>query len=134
MKNKLLPSLFLITLFVTSCATKTDHTDGRAVASKEYECHFEEVVNGELSKFILSPDSLKLAVTSPKLGTEVIYLSVDNFVTGGFTYVRDQRKDTSSWDLKKIEFQTFSATPSVKVDFKRTPSSTSHFISKDCLE
>lgn len=134
MKNKLLPSVFLITLFVSSCATHKEFTDGRAVASKEYECHFEEVVNGELSKFVLSPDSMKLAVTSPKTGTEVIYLSVDNFVTGGFTYVRDLSKDTSSWDLKKIEFQTFSATPSVKVDFKRTPASKAQTIAKDCLE
>lgn len=134
MKKNLLPSLFLITLFVSSCATRPVDVDGRAVASQEYECHFQEMVDGEMSKFVLSPDSLKLAISSPKTGTEVIYLSADNFVSGGFTYVRDLARDTSSWDLKKIEFHTFSNTPSVKVDFKRTPASKAQLIAKDCQE
>ena len=97
--------------------------EARSVASKEYECSFIDMGDGEKSEFVFTPDSLKLKVTNAKYGTETLYLEEDNFVTGGFTYVQDASKNRSQWPVKKITFISFSTKPKVTVHFNRTPAS-----------
>lgn len=118
---------------LAGCSSTPSSWEKRSVASSEFQCKFEEVINGEKAMFAFSPDSLRLSITTPKTGVEIVDLSEDNFISGGFTYVQDPKRVVNDWDLKKLEFVSFSATPNVKLDFKRTPSSKSQTIAKNCI-
>lgn len=131
MKKYVKVSLFTLLVVLVGCSS-TRHTDKRGVASSEFQCKFEEVIDGEKAEFAFSPDSLKLSITTAKTGVEVVDLSEDNFISGGFTYVQDPKRKVNDWDLKKLEFVSFTATPNVKLDFKRTPASKAMVLAKNC--
>ena len=125
---------FLITLTVFSgCSSTPVSWEKRSVASSDFQCRFEEVIAGEKTQFAFSPDGPKLSISTPKTGVEIVDLSEDNFIAGGFSYVQDSKRKVNDWDLKKLEFVSFTATPSVKLDFFRTPSSKAETIGKKCI-
>ena len=117
--------------FLSGCSTHGPHPKERKLASKDYECKFTETIAGEKVDFVFIPDALKLMVTNSKSGLETIYLEEDNFVSGGFTYTQAKGKEVD-WLLSKIEFISYTASPKVTVDFKRTPASKAVSISKSC--
>ena len=131
MKKYSLPALILISTIFGGCSSPKVVIE-RETASKEFQCRFEEVVNGEKAQFVFSPDKLKLLISSSKMGEEVLMLEEDNFISGGFTYVAAKDKKLSDWSIKKIEFISFAERPSVMVDFSRTPASKAQVIAKNC--
>lgn len=91
----------------------------REIASKEYECKFEEELNGEMTTFIFSPDSLKLSISSKKIGQQTLILEEDSFISGGVTYIASAGNPKSTLSVKKIEFTSFVAKPSIVVSMKK---------------
>lgn len=125
MKKIFLTGNLVALVLLSGCSSFAPKKE-RELASKEYECRFSETINGEKTDFVFVPDSLKL-----QIGSEVVFLEEDNFVTGGFTYVQAPKK-ASDWDVAKVEFISFSHNPKVTVDFKRTPASKKMTLSKFC--
>jgi hypothetical protein len=122
-KNKsFLLTIFLMSL-LSSCSSINNLEEARKLASRDYECSFVETIDGQKSKFIFTPDNLKLSISSEKYGTETLLLEEDNFISGGFSYVQDKSAKESQWPVKKIEFISFSSTPKVIINFQRTPAS-----------
>ena len=127
----------LITLGAFSSCSSLDKVDikeeKRTVASRDYECTFTEIIDGQKSSFIFTPDNLKLVVTNEKFGSETLFLEEDNFISGGFTYIQDKKSKIGQWPVKKIEFISFSSAPKVTISFQRTPSSVkAKTFSKSC--
>lgn len=133
MKKYTIVSMIALLSALAGCSSVPQSGEKRTVASSEFQCRFDEMIDGEKTEFSFSPDSLKLSITSPKTGVEVVDLSEDNFIAGGFTYVQDPKRKVNDWDVKKLEFISFTATPNVKINFKRTPASKSQTIAKNCV-
>ena len=133
MKKYSVLSLMITLTVISGCSTKATKWEKRSVASSDFQCRFEEVIAGEKTQFSFTPDGLKLSISAPKTGVEIVDLSEENFIAGGFSYVQDPKRKVNDWDLKKLEFVSFTATPSVKLDFKRTPASKAETIEKKCV-
>lgn len=123
MKNKSLALSIFVMSVLTSCSSYTYKDEARTVASKDYECSFTEVIDGQMSQFVFTPENLKLSITNDKFGTETLYLEEDNFISGGFSYVQDKAEKKGQWPVKKIEFLSFTTSPKVTISFARTPAS-----------
>ncbi|MBC7711719.1 MAG: hypothetical protein H7177_00170 [Rhizobacter sp.] len=123
MKNKSLALSVLVLGVLSSCSSYKNTEETRKLASKDYECSFKETIDGQKSSFVFTPDNLKLIVTNDKYGTETLFLEEDNFISGGFSYVQDKASKGSQWPVKKIEFLSFTSSPKVTINFKRTPAS-----------
>lgn len=132
MKKYTIVSMIALLSVLAGCSS-APYGEKRALASSEFQCRFDEMIDGEKAEFSFSPDSLKLSITTPKTGVEVVDLSEDNFISGGFTYVQDPKRKVNDWDVKKLEFISFSATPNVKLDFKRASASKAQTIAKNCI-
>jgi hypothetical protein len=107
-------------------------TENRTIASKEYECQFEEDINGQMTSFVFSPESLKLSITNDKLGSQTILLEEDSFISGGVTYISSPGNAKSNWTVKKIEFMSFVSKPSVTLSLKKTNKDKPVLVSKKC--
>ena len=123
MKNKSLALSIFVMSVLASCSSHTIKDETRSVASKDYECSFAEVIDGQMSQFVFTPENLKLSITNDKLGTETLYLEEDNFISGGFSYVQDKAEKKGQWAVKKIEFLSFTNSPKVTIRFARSPAS-----------
>lgn len=133
MKINLIMSLTIIILATTACSSAPYSKDKRGVASSEFQCRFEEMVDGEMAEFSFAPDSLKLSIKTLKTGIEVVDLSEDNFIAGGFTYVQNPTRKANDWDVKALEFVSFTGTPSVKLALARIPATETKTIVKNCV-
>lgn len=133
MKKYSIMPLMIILLAATGCSSAPSTKDKRGVASSEFQCRFEEMVDGEMAEFSFAPDSLKLSIKTPKTGMEVVDLSEDNFIAGGFTYVQDPKRKANDWSVKALEFVSFTGTPSVKLALTRMPAAETKTIVKNCV-
>lgn len=131
MKKVFYVANILTLMTLAGCSSWSSPKKERALASEEYQCHFSEMIGGEKAEFVFIPDALKLKIQTPSKGEEVIYLEEDNFIAGGFTYTQSPKKG-QDWDVSKVEFVSFVASPKVSIKFARTPASKKLSVSKSC--
>lgn len=122
MKNKSLILSAVIMSVLAGCSSQPYKGEERAVASKNFECLFSDIVDGKKTQFVFTPENLKLSMMSDK-GSDVVILVEDNFIAGGFSYVMDKKEKAGQWPVKKVEFISYATKPKVTVNFMRTPAS-----------
>jgi hypothetical protein len=121
-------------LLLSSCSTETvtnifhgksSGPDGtRQIASKEFQCSFNEVIDGKKINFIFNPENLLLTIFDDENNASTLTLLEDDFVSGGFTYSLDKDKSlTENWKFRKMDFISFTDSPKVVLQFLRTPAS-----------
>jgi hypothetical protein len=121
-------------LLLSSCSTETvtnkfhgksSGPDGtRQIASKEFQCSFNEVIDGKKINFIFNPENLLLTIFDDENNASTLTLLEDDFVSGGFTYSLDKDKTlTENWKFRKMDFISFTDSPKVVLQFLRTPAS-----------
>jgi hypothetical protein len=72
-----------------------------------------------MTSFVFTPDSLKLSMAGPKMGSQTIILEEDSFISGGVSYVASAGNPKSAVTVKKVEFSSFTSKPSIVVSMKK---------------
>lgn len=109
--------IVISSLALWGCGSQPFSAPKRIVASSDFQCSLEGHLDKELARFVFTPEDLKLSISTAKKGEEIHFLSEDNFIAGGFSYVEELGGPEKNWKIKKVEFLSFVAKPKLSITF-----------------